>query len=320
MFDDGQPKIDKTEVINNSEPVNVEEVNNKAEVVEKKAEVVEKKAEVVEKKEEVVENKEEVKEVKVNDAEKNLKEEKKEPIVEKKKINKPVPMTAKAKFDKIKDLSFIENLKDELWEVISTDVSYSINKASVMHGIVYSMINHASLFNELYDSAKANNESPESMDASIGNAIDMLFTEAFDCLTGCNIPCPNRVVVAQKMCDITLNRATVIGFEGEKYSKFAKNYALENRNIAAHVLKERMKGMNDGMIEFDLQKAKDRLGIKPVDNSKQEEVKPSVDKIEANELAKEKLVLKDPLDNNGSTEVSKRVSEHDSHVVSKIKE
>ena len=313
MFDDGQPKIDKTEVINNSEPVNAEEVNNKAEVVEKKEEVVEKK-------EDIVDKKEEVKEVKVNDAEKNFKEEKKEPIVEKKEINKPVPMTAKAKFDKINKVDFIEKLKDELWEVISPDVSYSINKGSVMHGIVYHMINSASRFNELYDLAKANNESPQSMDARIGYAIDKIFTEAFDCLDGCNILTPDRVVVSQKMCDIILNRATVIGFEGEKYSKFAKNYALENRNIAADVLKERMKGLNDGMIEFYLQKAKDRLDIKPVDDSKQEEVRPSVDKIEANELVKEKLVLKDPLDNNGSTEVSKRVSERDSHVVSKIKE
>jgi hypothetical protein len=168
------------------------------------------------------------------------------------------------KFKKLDNYAFKNELEDEMWNVIKERTDYSVNRRSVINGIVNTIFNAASYFNEQYDAIKEVDENPVGLNEFIHDSVQEIFYDAFNSLNGCRMSATDQVIVAQKLTDIILNKATVVGFNGEEYSKFANNYAISDEFIVPDFLKKEYIGLNSYAIDAVVEKARKELGVNPV--------------------------------------------------------
>ena len=179
--------------------------------------------------------------------------------------SEPAELSMADKFKELDCIPFREETGDQLWDIIGAKTPYSVNKASVINGIVNNMFSSASILNEEYDKLKANGATGKQINKFIHNSIKEMYVEAFHLLINCQLHTPERTVVAQQILDIVLNKATVIGFNSEEYSMFANGYALA-KGIVDEFLTEEMKGISREGINDIITKAKNELNLDAVSN------------------------------------------------------
>lgn len=243
---------------------------------------------------------------------------------------KPKIISPIEELKKIDNYGFRKDLEDELWDTVKDDMSYSVNKVSVIPWVVSRMINASLSFTARYDNAKKSGQSTEILNGIIHDAIKGIYTEAHKCLVSCNQGAVQRIISTQKICDVVLNKATVIGLGGAEYSKFASNYALAEGSIVSFALSETSSMLGKETIDFYIQKARSIAGVKAIEaqdnavDSRGEEIEQGSKSVESdvqkNEPLKEKIVVGAVLDKEGTTEVSQRVNTHRSPTLSKSKD
>lgn len=105
---------------------------------------------------------------------------------------------------------------------------------------------------ELYDEAIENQNSSAKIERIIQNGVNKLYEvaycglggiEAYDsCSAGFDLE--ERPVIAQKLTDLFLSKATPVGFHSKEFGKYAENYVIKNSDHAIKVIQEQEQNLS----------------------------------------------------------------------------
>ena len=127
----------------------------------------------------------------------------------------------------------MEKLKDELWGVIEeNNVPDSVEREDVIDELTSSMVKLAQDFNEAYDEHEERNASLDELHEKTHDDMAQMYSLAYNQLKGCRLQLNDRIVAAQKLANIVVNKVSPVAFRKEQLEKFSTNYALkENKDI-----------------------------------------------------------------------------------------
>ena len=202
---------------------------------------------------------EEVNEEKTNEEE--IEEQKKEPVDEKREGPQSADVTAQQMLTAINNDDFKAELANLIWDEIKTKVDGSVKKEAVMGEIVNKMLISAANINEIYDDVKSVDANVENLNETIQDSMRSVFSDAFNSLDSCNMEITDQVISAQKVSDIVLNKATVVGFKGDEYSAYAKNYAISDEFTVPDLLSISGRGLSQNSINVVVSNARSELNV-----------------------------------------------------------
>ena len=203
---------------------------------------------------------EEVNEEKVNEEE--IEEQKNEPVEEKREVPQSADVTAQQMLNAINNDDFKAELAKSIWDAIKTKVDGSVKKEAVMGEIVNKMLISAANVNEIYDDVKSVDTNVENLNETIQDSVRSVFSDAFNSLDSCNMEITDQVISAQKVSDIVLKKATVVGFNGDEYSAYAKNYAISDEFTVPDLLSISGRGLTQNSINAVVSNARRELNVK----------------------------------------------------------
>ena len=104
---------------------------------------------------------------------------------------------------------------------------------------------------ELYDEAIENQNSSAKIERIIQNGVNKLYEVAYCGLGGieaydsCSaFALEERPVIAQKLTDLFLSKATPVGFHSKEFGKYAENYVIKNSDHAIKVMQEQEQNLS----------------------------------------------------------------------------
>ena len=166
------------------------------------------------------------------------------------------------KFNSINNNAFKKNLENKIWDEIKKKVGTHVDKETVIDGIVDTMLGVAALINEVYDDAMKVDQNPEKINEAIHDSMSSIFIDAFNSLDSCDLEIGDQVVIAQKLCDIVLDQATIVGFNPAQYSIFAKNYAIANEFVVQDCLAVLRENLSPDSIDALVRNARRELNVR----------------------------------------------------------
>ena len=113
------------------------------------------------------------------------------------------------------------------------------------------MMKASEQFCELYDEAIGNQNSSAKIERIIQNGVNKLYEVAYCGLGGieaydsCSaFALEERPVIAQKLTDLFLSKATPVGFHSKEFGKYAENYVIKNSDHAIKVIQEQEQNLS----------------------------------------------------------------------------
>ena len=210
------------------------------------------------------ENKEEIKEEIEEDIKEEIEEENNEPVEIVKENPQPKILSATEQFNKINTYNLSSWIEDQMWSQIESIVDYSVNKYTALMGAATAIIGSSETLNKTYDQVKAAKNNPKVLKTLVHDTIPEIFYDVFKGFETCRLRPKDRLVAAQKMTDIVLNKLTVVGFNGAEYSEFAKNYTISNDVGLYDFLAKNYPGISREGIRDIVDAAREELGVDPL--------------------------------------------------------
>jgi hypothetical protein len=181
---------------------------------------------------------------------------------------------------------FESSIKEEIWKALKLNESRDIEKKTVTDNIYRTLLENAKRMNEGYSSNVEKGATDEEIHDCLDDDAKNMFSSAYLSLTDLPMKPYEKLIAAQKIADIMLNKLTVVGFEKEKYGKYGECYAVKDETTAIEV-----QGFNDNL---DEDKCKSNLDFA------------------INELEKEKVNFKE-YDSKNNVPISPKHNEEPSH-------
>jgi hypothetical protein len=136
----------------------------------------------------------------------------------------------------IGDKSFEAKIKDDIWKALNLKETRSIDKEEVAELLYRPLLESAKSMNEDHMNLAENGADVEALGEGLGDAATSMFTEVYLKLEDFHMGPEDRVVAAQRITDIMLNRLTVIGFERDAFGVYGQSYAVKNEDAAFEML------------------------------------------------------------------------------------
>lgn len=120
---------------------------------------------------------------------------------------------------------FMTELKKDILKILDGKLYESTDQKAVVEGLCNVLVANANRINALYDQGEH----------EFGNRIDGrmedLLADVSDKLPKNTMTTSSRIVVAQQISDLMLNKATAIGFHKDELAEYSHNYAVNDNSI-----------------------------------------------------------------------------------------
>ena len=130
---------------------------------------------------------------------------------------------------------FESSIKEEIWKALKLNESRTIEKKTVTDNIYRTLLENAKRLNEGYSSNVEKGATDEEIHDCLDDDAKSMFSSAYLSLTDLPMKPYEKLIAAQKIADIMLNKLTVVGFEKEKYGKYGECYAVKDETAAIEV-------------------------------------------------------------------------------------
>lgn len=130
---------------------------------------------------------------------------------------------------------FESSIKEEIWKALKLNESRDIEKKTVTDNIYRTLFENAKIMNEGYSSNVEKGATDEDIHDCLDDDAKNMFSSAYLSLTDLPMKPYEKLIAAQKIADIMLNKLTVVGFEKEKYGKYGECYAVKDETTAIEV-------------------------------------------------------------------------------------
>ena len=129
----------------------------------------------------------------------------------------------------IKNKSFEEKIKDEIWKALKLKESITLDKKTVTDEIYKPLLESVKDINEGHFNLVNDGADSKTLEQNLKDAIIPLYSDAYLKLKNFNFKPVDHIVAAQKITNVMLNSLTVVGFENETFGKFGDNYVVNNQ-------------------------------------------------------------------------------------------
>lgn len=130
---------------------------------------------------------------------------------------------------------FESSIKEEIWKALKLKESLTIEKKTVTDNIYQTLLQNAKSLNEDYSSNVEKGAADKEIHDYLDDGAKNMFSSAYLSLTNLPMKPYEKLIAAQKIADIMLNKLTVVGFEKEKYGKYGECYAVKDETTAIEV-------------------------------------------------------------------------------------
>lgn len=127
-------------------------------------------------------------------------------------------------------------IKNEIWSVLKLKESVTLDKKTVSGQIYDTLLDTVNTINEGYENCINSGANDAAIHELLGDNANTMFTMAYFSIESLNLRADARIIVAQKIADIMLNKLTVIGSEKDKLGKYGEAYAVKNEKAVSDAL------------------------------------------------------------------------------------
>jgi hypothetical protein len=159
----------------------------------------------------------------------------------------------------IGDKSFEQKMKDDIWKALKLKETRDLNKETVVEMFYKPLLASTKSMNEDHMKLSDSGADMEALGKGLEEAATSMFTEAYFILEEFHMGPEDRVVAAQRIADIMLNRLTVIGFERDAFGVYGQSYAVKNETAAFEMLQMGENPLPQDTSERILRSAKKQL-------------------------------------------------------------
>ena len=120
---------------------------------------------------------------------------------------------------------FMTELKKDILKILDGKLYESTDQKAVVEGLCNALVANANRINALYDQGE------HEFGNRIDDRMEDLLSDVSDKLPKNTMPTSSRLVVAQQISDLMLNKATAIGFHKDELAEYSHNYAVNDNSV-----------------------------------------------------------------------------------------